>query len=161
MSKVSSVELRHSNPSLGPHNKPVSITLSNTKEHQKEFSSLMSKTTLNGVCSLEKYAAEKMSGNEKIVEKVNKAVSKGSLNCGQTISTFTIFFEDETSIKVHDLRVMKLEGYYSEFVKYLVKNGKRREESFGLGGPPTLKKKPVKKKKSTRKKTTKEKRTKK
>lgn len=128
---IKSVTLRHTNPSMGPHEVEVTISLTNAKEHDIEFEKLLQDTTVNSTISLNDYIQAKKDKDQKTLDKVHSNFKTNDLSEGEQISYLTIHLEDNSSVVFHDVyREWSLSGYfYPIFTSYMVKHGNRSESS--------------------------------
>lgn len=129
--KITAVKLQHTNPSMGPHERIITFTMSNKEEHQEQFEQLLQGTTVNENYSLIDFLTADQARDEDTIKKIINTYTPAYLNEGQTISNFTITLEHGTEVLFSDLRTIQLGGYYSTFIPYLVKEGYRDERSNG------------------------------
>ncbi|MGH1336167.1 MAG: hypothetical protein ACRBFS_08570 [Aureispira sp.] len=137
--KIISVKLEHSNPSMGPHERIITYSMSNQAAHETEFEQLLQNSTVNQAYSLMDFVKAYQEEDTALIKKITSIHAKERLPTGGTISEFSITLADGLLVKVSDLRVVHLGGYYQTFIPYLVKNGHRNEYTGGLGfGEPPL-----------------------
>jgi hypothetical protein len=124
---IQSIELIHTNPSMGPYERIISYSLTNTEAHETEFDRLLKESKINRKFDLETFLRAYKNKDKETIEKILKADYNGSLNEGQTISILKIALVGGVNVQISDLRTTQLSGYYPEFIRYLVKNGNRYE----------------------------------
>ena len=124
------VEIEHTNPSMGPYEKIVTITLYNKDPHTNHFRELLEKTKINGLVSLKQYIQFHIDKNTDEIRKVRQAYKPESLNEGETISNLKFKLDSGGMVELSDLRYFRLSGYYrKDFLPVLVKHGSRYEQS--------------------------------
>lgn len=126
---IQSIELKHTNPSMGPHERIISYSLTNTDAHKAEFDQLSNGTKVNEEFDLKTLLIASKNKDSARIEKIFKADYKGPLNVGETISILNITLVGGLKVCISDLRTTQLSGYYPEFIRYLVGNGARYESS--------------------------------
>lgn len=125
---ITSLELEHTNPSLGPYERIITITLTNSKEHQERVQQFLAEAMVNGTVNLQQYITAVLSKDEKVLQEVRKNAPKGRLNEGESISNFTISIAGQPSIRFYDVyRQHSLSHFYANFTKYMVEHGVRFE----------------------------------
>ncbi len=125
--KITAVQLKHTNPSMGPHERIITFTLHNTAAHEAEFEQLLNASTVNGTCPLSQYLTYHQQNNQVAIQQVLAQHEDQMLSCGATISTFSLTLNDGKQVSFYDLRTIDLRGYYGTFIPYLVKHGTRDE----------------------------------
>lgn len=128
---IKSVTLRHTNPSMGPHEVQVTISLAHTKDHNSEFENFLQNTKVNSLISLNDYIKARVNKDQKTLDKVHTNFKSHDLNEGEEISHLTLYLEDNLNIEFQDVyRQWNLSGYfYPTFTSYMVKHGIRSEIS--------------------------------
>jgi hypothetical protein len=126
---IQSIELKHTNPSLGPYEQIISYSLTNSEAHKAEFDQLLEGTTVNGKFDLKTYLTAYKNKDKATTDKFFAANYKGDLRSGETISKFKMTLIGGFVVEVSDLRTTILSGYYPDFIRYVVKNGHRYESS--------------------------------
>lgn len=127
--KITKVELKHTNPSLGPHERIITYSMYNNDEHEQEFEQLLQRSTVNGQYSMISFLEAYKDKDEETIKKITSTNEDKELPCGGVISKFTITLETGVQVEVNDLRTIYLGGYYSTFIPYLVKHGHKFEYS--------------------------------
>jgi transcriptional regulatory protein LevR len=127
--KITKVELKHTNPSLGPHERIITYSMYNNDEHEQEFEQLLQRSTVNGSYSMINFLEAHKNKDEKTIKEITSINKDKVLPKGGVISKFTITLEAELQVEVSDLRTIYLGGYYSTFIPYLVKHGHKFEYS--------------------------------
>jgi len=133
---VKSISIEHTNPSMGPHEKIRTFSLSNTPEHKSEFDTLLDKGTVFEF-SFREFIRATLDNDRKVLDKVQAGKDKTDRNDlpeGGTISNLTIYLEDKGPVQLRDLRYYRLGGSYHAFISYLVQKGSKSENS-GRGDP--------------------------
>lgn len=126
---IQSIELKHTNPSLGPYERIISYFLSNSEEHQAVFDRLLNESTVNRNFDFKTLVTAYKTKDTKTIDEILKADYNGDLNEGETISKLQITLTGGFTINVSDLRITRFSGYYPEFIRYLVQHGFRDEFS--------------------------------
>lgn len=126
---IQAIKLTHTNPSMGPYERIISYSLSNSEAHKAEFDQLLNDTKVNQIIDLESYLTAYKNKDKATIDQVFKANCQENLNSGETISILQITLVGGLDIKVSDLRQTRFSGYYADFIRYLVKNGHRDEFS--------------------------------
>lgn len=127
--KITKVELKHTNPSLGPHERIITYSMYNNDEHEQEFEQLLQRSTVNGNYSMINFLKAYENQDEEAIQKITSMNKDKELPCGGVISKFTMTLETGHQVEVSDLRTIYLGGYYGTFIPYLVKNGHKFEHS--------------------------------
>lgn len=126
--KIRSFELQHTNPSLGPYEKIITITLDNSPEHQERILQFLTEAKVNNTISLEQYIQAVIQNNEETLKAVYNNTPKITLMEGESISNFTIFLEGQASVGFDDVyRRYSISHFYGNFTKYMVDHGQRLE----------------------------------
>lgn len=134
--KITAVELKHSNPSMGPHETIITFNMSNNSLHEHTFEQLLQESTINKNYSLKEFLTAHAQKDSSTIQKIMDAYQpEHPLACGGTISDFSMTLQDGTVVTFHDLRTILLGGYYSTFIPYLVKHGFREEYSGWEASP--------------------------
>lgn len=132
--RLASLALNHTNPSMGPHETRVTISLSvdeNTKARVQQF---LDEATINNCMSMSDFVAACSDNNQVLFEKLDKYGPKPELKAvGGTLTHFTLSFNDGTpEIKLYDVyRDYNISKFYPDFTKYMVEHGIRLE-SYGF-----------------------------
>lgn len=113
MKKVQRITIKHSNPSLGPHNKKRSYTI-DMNDREELAADLLTNTTVNGVMSLGEYLAAKLTKDTEVCQVVDVIAEDTELGHGSTISDLVFEFEGGISFTLHDLRKYNLQGSYRD-----------------------------------------------
>lgn len=140
---IQSIELTHTNPSLGPYERTISYHLTNGEAHKTEFEQLLNESKINGF-ELKTFLTAYKNKDKNTIDSVFQANYQGTLNEGATISILKITLIGGFEVQISDLRSTQLSGYYADFIRYLVKNGDREEYSGDDRCSP-IKEKPMQK----------------
>jgi len=138
---IQSILLEHTNPSLGPYERIISYSLTNSEEHKTAFDQLLNESKVNSF-DLKTFLTAYKNKDKTTIEKVFKADYNGDLNEGETISKLKITLVGGGEVQISDLRRTQLSGYYADFIRYLVKNG-HRDEFSNNGILPKIEEKPI------------------
>ncbi|MGH1336166.1 MAG: hypothetical protein ACRBFS_08565 [Aureispira sp.] len=125
---ITTIELKHSNPSMGPHEHTITYTIQNQSSHEQEFEQLLQGSTINRSSFLDFLAAHQAK-DQTTLQAIFAAYQPRELSEGATISKLTLTLEGGHSIILSDLRKVSLGGYYSTFIRYLVAHGTKNESS--------------------------------
>lgn len=140
--KITSIELEHTNPSLGPYEEIITITLVNSKTHLEKVNEFIKKSQINNTTSLYKFLEANINNETKILIEVYKNAPKGNLNEGESISNLTIELEGGKTIKLNDVyRNYSLTNFNPDFTSYMVKNGSRSTSNSNFF--PTINNEPL------------------
>jgi hypothetical protein len=124
---IQAIELKHTNPSLGPYEKIISYNLTNSEVHKAAFDKLLDGTIVNGQFDLKTYLTAYKNNDKETTDKIFKAGYKGNLRSGETISKLNITLIGGGTVQISDLRTTQMSGTYADFIRYLVKNGRKYE----------------------------------
>lgn len=138
---ITSLKLEHTNPSLGPYERIITIALTNSKEHQERVQQFLEEAMVNGTVNIQQYITAVLSKDEKVLQKIRENAPKGRLNEGESISNFTISIAGQQSIRFYDVyRRYSLSHFYANFTKYMVEHGVRfegdKDDIFGKAPKP-------------------------
>jgi hypothetical protein len=140
--KINSIELEHTNPSLGPYEEITIITLYNSKTHLETVNNFINNSQINNTTSLYNFLEANINNETKLLEEVYNNTPKGELNEGEKISNLKIYLEGGKEIVLNDVyRQYSLTHFYPDFTSYMVEHGSRevsRSNSF-----PTINNEPV------------------
>lgn len=129
---LKNVTLEHTHPSLGPHEIITTISLG-IKGFEENFQKLLQETTINKSVSLSQYLELLQKKNSVELEKINNAYKCAGLDAtGRTISNLIFTLHNERVIKINDIELLLIEGYYKKtFQEILVKNGLKNTSGPG------------------------------
>lgn len=137
--KIKTIQLQHTNPSLGPHEVITTVTLTANSSTEKEISTFISNAIINNTCSLADYLNNQLEENHEPVNKVEENAPKNALNQGEQISNLIFHFETGKTIKISDVyRRYSLTNFYPEFTQYMVANGSITKEDNTMFGEARL-----------------------
>lgn len=125
---VTSIQLEHTNPSMGPYENIITISLANNPKTEARINQFLNEATINNVMSLGDYILAYRNNDEKLIQKVASAKNDGAnLKVGTSISNLTFYFEDQQHpLKIKDVyRRYSITNFYDDFTKYIVENGLR------------------------------------
>lgn len=130
---ITSIELRHTNPSLGPHETITTISLSVSEAHIAKVNQFVANSMVNGVMDLkaflEAHLNEEFDSLKNSVRQNNDAIFKAS---GGTISDLTFYFEDGKKVKMPDVyREYRLSHFNPDFTTYMLEYGSKSSYSPG------------------------------
>lgn len=128
---IQSIELKHTNPSMGPYERIISYSLENAALHKTEFERLLNETKVNGRYDLKEFLVAYKNKDKTTIQQVLNLNSNKDLRQGETISVLSITLIGGVVVQIPDLRVTELSGYYPDFIRYLVEHGNRFEFSEG------------------------------
>ncbi len=123
--KINGIEIEHTNPSMGPHEKVKTIHLSNLNPHEDQFNKFLKEAKIF-TYTFEEYLNAVIKKDQKILSQIAKGVEStdsNQLNQGATISNLTITLKDQPSVRLSDLRYYSFSGYYYDFISYLATKG--------------------------------------
>ena len=126
--KLMSIELEHTNPSMGPYKSIITISLTNNLGTEARINKFLNEATINNVMSVGEYIFAYRNNDEKLIQKVESAKKDGSnLKEGESISNLLFYFTDGTApLKIKDVyRIYSVTKFYDNFTKYIVENGRR------------------------------------
>lgn len=142
--KITSIELKHTQPSLGPHETITIVSLDVSGRHKDTVANFLNTATLNNTGSLSDYLEAATSKNKERVDEFLKHAPDRELSSGGKISHLTFYFEDGETLSLHDVyRRFALSHFYPDFTSYMVENGRiDRHQPFegGMPRPMELKK---------------------
>jgi len=122
--KIKSIDLKHTNPSLGPHEKITTVSLSVTERHLERVDEFLNQSQVNNTVSLYEYLKAVKTKNEEVLNRVFNNEPKNELNSGQKISHLLFYFEDNEIIELSDVyRRFSLSHFYADFTNYMVEEG--------------------------------------
>ncbi|WP_439490689.1 hypothetical protein [Algoriphagus sp.] len=128
--QISHIELEHTNPSMGIHEKIITIRLANNADTMGEINQFLSEAIINNSIPLSEFIGAYRTKNEEELKRVltNFKPAK-ELNEGEQISNLTFYFSDTTSsLTFSDVyRNYSIAGFYGKFTQYMVDNGSRTE----------------------------------
>ena len=139
--KLQSIELEHTNPSLGSDEKIITITLENSIETSERITEFLDTSIINDAITIGEYIEAHINKDTVILSKVRPNFdSNNKLNQGESISNLTFYFKNNIpSLEISDVyRRYCLTNFYDDFTKYMVENGSRDETSNGLGVPQAI-----------------------
>ncbi len=125
---VTSIELEHTNPSKGPYEEIISISLTNSLKTVDRINTFFSESIINNTIPIGEYIDAYISKNKTVLNKVNIATrSNKELKIGEGISNLTFYFNENIApLKLCDVyREYSLTNFYDDFTKYMVANGSR------------------------------------
>lgn len=135
--QLKSIVLEHTNPSMGPYEKIVTLNLKNTPETEKRIEQFLNESVINGVMSIGEYILAHRNENHSDIEKVETGkCNQADFNEGQSISHLVFYFSDGyQQLKIYDIyREYEITQFNNEFTKYMIENGDRSEWLDGRVG---------------------------
>lgn len=141
--KLKSIELKHTNPSLGPYEKIITVSLIVTEEHVERIEKFLQTSQVNNTVSMHEYLNAVKNENKEVVNRVLENAPKGELRVGETISHLSFYFEDGQVIRLADVyRRFSVTHFYGDFTKYMVEKGTIEESELGGFSQSSLTKNP-------------------
>lgn len=149
---ISSITLRFSNPSMGPHETVTEYECA-AQSHQPEVDKLVEGSSVNTTVGLSEYLAarRRLSDNpspedQSLVQRVeSEGPDLSKLPSGGTIEQLTIAFEDGQVVTFGRFSGLVLSGSFREFRTFILENGRKRVSSPGMPeAPPIVRKSPTK-----------------
>ena len=140
MNTIRLIELKHANPSMGPHETITTVVLSMSAEHKVVVADFLENAIVNGTINLNLYLEAIHGKNEKVLKKVNENSPKRDLPCGGKVSHLSFYFEGGDKITLSDVyRGYSLSNFYPTFTQYMVDNGILDKYSgWGVPGPGVI-----------------------
>lgn len=131
--KVKSIVLEHTNPSLGPHEEIITVSLSINEANAQRVTEFFKQSEINGKMLLLEFLEATKNGDTEITGIIKKDHSR-PLGEGGTISNLTFYLDDGQQIVLKDIyRRYHLSHFYPDFTKYMLENGSR--DTYGPGAP--------------------------
>lgn len=122
--KITTIELQHTNPSLGPHETITTVTLQSNSTTAPTIQEFIHNSTVNQTCSLANYLEAELKDGKTLIQQVYANQPKNDINEGEQISNLIFHFEGGEIFEVSDVyRRFTLTNFYGEFTKYMVDNG--------------------------------------
>jgi hypothetical protein len=121
---IKSIELEHTNPSMGPHEKRTIVTLTVSKDDSQKTDDFINKSKINNTITLYQYLKAVQTKDTDALNLVLKNAPNQKLNQGSTISNLSFYFEDGQTIKLGDVyRKFILTHFKPDFTSYMVEKG--------------------------------------
>jgi len=121
---INTIKLRHTNPSLGPHEKITTVTLTISKVNMQTLENFMKTAMVNNTVTMSAYLEAVLSNDEKVLDRIGENAPKAPLSSGAKISTLVFELDNKQSVKLYDVyRQFSLTNFYPDFTKYMVDNG--------------------------------------
>ena len=137
---ITSLTLKHTNPSMGPHETVTTISLAAAEPHQARIQQFLEEAVLNNTVSLKDYLEAVHQEDTSILEAVKANAPERDLPSGGTISTFQIHLEGRPTVTLYDVyRRHSLSNFYPDFTKYMVEHGIKISHSPWNDRGPKLK----------------------
>lgn len=125
--KIRAIQLKHTNPSLGPHEKIIKISLQVNEFTENVVNEFLGKSVINGTMGLKEFIEAQRSNNTLVLKMVEEKC-KSDLNQGSPISVLTFSFEDGKAVEIYDVyRRYHVSHFYPDFTKYMVAKGVKSE----------------------------------
>ncbi|MEO1451805.1 MAG: hypothetical protein AAFV07_19905 [Bacteroidota bacterium] len=122
--KISSIQLKHTQPSLGPHEEITTVSLSVSGETADRVNTFVHTATVNGVVSIAEYLQAVGDKDKKVLAQVQENAPKGELSVGGKISHLTFLLKDGQSIELRDVyRQYAVSDFYPDFTQFMVDKG--------------------------------------
>ncbi|MBT34110.1 MAG: hypothetical protein CMO01_30980 [Thalassobius sp.] len=129
--QIKLIKLEHTNPSLGPHEKITTISLTVTEKNLQEVDDFIRSSKINNTTSLFEYLQAIENDDKKMIDSVLNNSPKGVLNEGGNISNLYFHLENGKTIELADVyRQYHLSNFYPEFTSYMVKAGEVIDENI-------------------------------
>lgn len=122
--KINSIELKHTHPSLGPHEEITIVRLSVSSKTAVIVEKFLKTIQVNHTVSLAEYIELTLSKDEKRLSEITNNGPKGELASGSKISYLTLNTTEGQSITLDDVyRRFSLSDFYPDFTRFMVENG--------------------------------------
>ena len=129
---IKSIELQHTNPSLGLNEKIVTVSLIVTEKHFKKVEEFLNQAKVNNTVFLEEYLKAVKNDNEEVINEVLNNAPKNDISKGSKISNLSFYFEENQVVELKDVyRKFDLTHFYPDFTKYMVENGTTDHKDSG------------------------------
>jgi len=121
---IRSIQLEHTNPSLGPHEVVTTVLLTVSESNRETVDRFLESSQVNNTLSMHDYIKAILDNNQADLEKVAAQAPKGELNEGETISNLSFHFENGEIIEFSDVyRTYRLTHFNPEFTSFMVEQG--------------------------------------
>ena len=121
---IRSIQLEHTNPSLGPHEVVTTVLLTVSESNRETVDRFLESSQVNDTLSMHDYIKAILDNNQADLEKVAAQAPKGELNEGETISNLSFHFENGEIIEFSDVyRKYRLTHFKPEFTSFMVEQG--------------------------------------
>ena len=121
---IRSIHLKHTNPSLGPHEEVSTVLLTVSESNREIVDRFLESAQINGTLSLHDYLKALKDENQAVLEIVVANAPKWMLISGGTISHLSFYFEDDMTIELSDVyRKYKLTHFNPEFTSIMEEQG--------------------------------------
>ncbi len=133
--QISHIELEHTNPSIGIHEKIITIRLANNAETMDEINQFLSEAIINNSIPLSEFiVAYRTKNKEELKRVITNFKPAKELNEGEQISNLAFYFSDNISpLTLNDVyRNYSISGFYGKFTQYMVDNGSRTESGTSI-----------------------------
>lgn len=122
--KITSIELEHTNPSLGPHEEITIVALTVNTETQPRVDEFIETAKVNHTISLKEYLQASLDKNDELIKEVKDKGPRGQLTRGSKVSYLSFHFQGGESIRMADVyRTYTLSDFYPDFTKFMVEKG--------------------------------------
>lgn len=137
---ITSIILKHTNPSMGPHETVTTVRLGVEEKHRSTVADFLETSMVNQVVTMKEYLNAIHQNQTDIITKVEENSTTDRLPSGSNISHLTFHFAEKASITLHDVyRRFSVSNFYPTFTKYMVENGTiSKDKPFDLGSPSYL-----------------------
>lgn len=133
---IKSITLKHTNPSLGPHETITTVSITASEEHLARINTFLQNSTINNTVTLYEYLEAVQTNNSKLIEKVLGNAPNNPMNEGETISNLSFYFDHNQTIELSDVyRRFLLTQFYPEFTAYMVEKGTISRENANFDSP--------------------------
>jgi hypothetical protein len=133
--KITSIELEHTNPSMGSHETIITISLIASEQNTKRITQFVNKSMMNNTTSLYNYFKALENNDLELLKKVSsqKKDYNNDLPKGREISNLTFHFSSGKTITFKDVyHQYNLTHFYPDFTSYMVENGTKSNSTESL-----------------------------
>ena len=138
--KITTIELQHTPPSLGPHETITTVTLQSNSTTAPTIQEFILNSKINQTCSLADYLEAELKDDKVLIQQIYANQPKNELNEGEQISNLIFHFEGGEIFEVSDVyRRFTLTNFYGKFSKYMVDNGSTTKKDNTMERPEPMK----------------------
>ena len=124
---ILSIELQHTNPSLGPQEEITEVTLSINEENKDKVMAFVQNAKVNDAIPLLAYIEAYLNDDRETLQRIlEKGPYHGkSLSVGGTISNCKFLLSNGQRVTLNDVyRKLVLSDFYPEFTSFMVEQGR-------------------------------------
>jgi len=130
--KITSIELEHTNPSMGSHETIITISLLASEQNTKRIIQFINKSIINNTTSLYNYFKALENNDVELLKKISsqKKDYDNDLPKGRKISNLTFHFASGKTITLKDVyHQYDLTHFHPDFTNYMVENGTKNSST--------------------------------